>query len=89
MLYCVYYAAFVKDPSTTGALPTPYKIVDVKSESAPVVATAEPPAQQQAMSFNYQPSAPPPGGSNRNDPPVEVKTKKVIICNCSCYYNYY
>ena len=57
MLYRVYYAAFVKDPSATGAPPTPYKIVDIKSEPAPapapVVTTAEVSAQQQATSFSY------------------------------------
>ena len=144
-MYRVYYAAFVKDFSATGAPPTPYKIVDVKSEPAPTVTTTAASVQQQATSFSYpgthpvpssfqnsipsvtntssvpgvqprlsdrqppitqfhpppmpeatqlpqprsdapsssvssyQPSAPPPGGSNWNDPPVVVKTKKVII----------
>ena len=146
MLYYVYYAAFVKDPSVTGAPPTPYKIVDVKSEPAPAVTTVET-VQQQVTSFSYpathpvsstfqnsipgvtnpysvpntrpnhqppvsqfhpppmpkatqlpqprsdippqstvsssyQPSAPSSGGlpsSTWNDPPVVVKTKKVII----------
>ena len=149
MLYRVYYAAFVKDSSATGAPPTPYKIVDVKSEpapTAPTVTTTGASVPQQAMSFSYsathpapssfqnsipsvtstssvpgvqprlsdrqppvtqfhpppmpeatqppqprsdappsssvssyQPTAPPSGGSNWNDPPVVVKTKKVII----------
>ena len=52
MLYRVYYAAFVKDPSVTGAPPTPYKIVDVKSEPAPAVTIAET-VQQQVTSFSY------------------------------------
>ena len=52
-MYCVYYAAFVKDSSTTGAPPTPYKIVDVKSEPAPAITTAEASVQQQATSFSY------------------------------------
>ena len=52
-MYHVYYAAFVKDSSATGAPPTPYKIVDVKSEPAAAVTTAETPVQQQATSFSY------------------------------------
>ena len=52
-MYRVYYAAFVKDPSATGAPPTPYKIVDVQSEPAPAVTTAEVSTQQQATSFSY------------------------------------
>lgn len=159
MLYRVYYAAFVKDSNATGAPPTPYKIVDVKSEPVAAVTTVEASTQQQAMSFSYPathpvastfqnsipamtsaysvpstqptlsnhqppipqvqpplipearqppqpgsdippqptasssylPSAPPPGGlqsSTWNDPPVVVKAKKVITCNCSYHYTY-
>ena len=53
-MYRVYYAAFAKDPSAIGAPPTPYKVVDVKSEAAPTVTTAAvSSAQQQATSFSY------------------------------------
>ena len=58
MLYRVYYAAFVKDSSATGAPPTPYKIMDVKSEPVPAITTTEAPAQQQAMSLVTQPHIP-------------------------------
>ena len=52
MLYRVYYVAFVKDPSITEAPLTPYKIVDVKSEPAPAVTTAET-VQHQITSYSY------------------------------------
>ena len=162
LLYRVYYAAFEKDSNSTGAPPTPYKIVDVKFEPAPAVIATEASVQQQqpnpttnsvssasqntipsagvtslypvprsqptepspsiyqppvsrfhppsipeptqapqpvsnappfqpTVSSSYQSPAPPPGAAHTstwNDPPVVVKTKKVIVCY-NCYHNYY
>lgn len=70
MLYRVYYAAFVKDSSATGAPPTPYKIVDVKSEPAPTVTTTGASVQQQAMSFSYPATHPVPSSFQNSIPSV-------------------
>ena len=76
MLYRVYYAAFVKDSSATGAPPTPYKIMDVKSEPVPAITTTEAPAQQQAMSFSY-PATHPISSSFQNSIPSVTNTYTV------------
>ena len=76
MLYRVYYATFVKDSSATGAPPTPYKIMDVKSEPVPAVTTTEVPAQQQAMSFSY-PATHPVSSSFQNSIPSVTNTYTV------------
>ena len=76
MLYRVYYAAFVKDSSATGAPSTPYKIMDVKSEPVPAITTTEAPAQQQATSFSY-PATHPISSSFQNSIPSVTNTYTV------------
>ena len=67
----MYYAAYAKDSTATGAPPTPYKIVNVKSEPvALIVTTAASITQQEVTSFSYPTTHPVPSTFQNSIPGV-------------------